>query len=231
VLGTLLAATALAPLVAEPSPARAPDRPHWRRLVALAGGALGATLALWLLGKTGLGLRSLLGLLVGGYLMIWFGVAGLLGLLLLRVRPSLPSHRAVLGGLLAFAALWLGVGLLGQLVWLPWLLIPQRLLLWPLGGLLLLPWFLAVGEVARGAGIPRGLGWWLGYSAVLAGGFSIALCLNPDELGFIIIVLPLLPIVLGLHALAAVPHRGSWPFALSGALFTSWLFLAVFPLQ
>jgi hypothetical protein len=200
-----------------------------------------------------------LGLLVGGYLMIWFGVAGLVSLLLLRIRPSLPSHRAVLGGLLAFAALWLGVGLLGQLVWLPWLLIPQRLLLWPLGGLLLLPWFLAAGEVARGAGIPRGLGWWggllllpwflaagevargagiprglgwwLGHSAVLAGGLSIALRLNPDELGFIIIVLPLLPIVLGLHALAAAPHRGSWPFALSGALFTSWLFLAVFPLQ
>jgi len=230
-LGTLLAATALAPLVAEPSTVRAPDRPHWRRLGALTGGALGATLALWLAGKAGLGLRSLLGLLVGGYLMIWFGVAGLVSLLLLRIRPSLPSHRAVLGGLLAFAALWLGVGLLGQLVWLPWLLIPQRLLLWPLGGLLLLPWFLAAGEVARGAGIPRGLGWWLGHSAVLAGGLSIALRLNPDELGFIIIVLPLLPIVLGLHALAAAPHRGSWPFALSGALFTSWLFLAVFPLQ
>jgi dienelactone hydrolase len=229
-LGTLLAATALALLVAQPSPARAPDRPHWRRLGALAGGALGATLALWLAGKAGLGLRSLLGLLVGGYLMIWFGVAGLVSLLLLRVRPSLPWPRAVLGGLLAFAALWLGVGLLGQLVWLRWLLIPQRLLLWPLGGLLLLPWFLAVGEVARGAGIPSGLGWWLGHSVVLAGGLSLALPLNP-ELGFLIIVLPLLPVVLGLHALAAAPHRGSWPFALSGALFTSWLFLAVFPLQ
>ena len=123
-----------------------------------------------------------------------------------------------------------GVGLLGQLVWLPWLLIPRRRLLWPLGVLLLLPWFLAAGETARGAGATGRLGWWLGHSAVLAGGLLLTLRLSP-ELGFLILILPLLPIVFGLHALAAAPHRGSWPFALSGALFTSWLFLVVFPLQ
>ena len=229
-LGTLLVAAALAPLVADPSPASRSNRPLWWRLAALAGGALGATLALWLVGKAGLGLRNLLGLLVGGYVMIWFGVAGLLSLLLLRIRPSSPSRRAILGGLLAFAALWLGVGLLGQLVWLPWLLIPRRLLLWPLGGLLLLPWFLAVGEAAWGAGIAGRIGWWLGHSGLLTGGLLLALRLSP-ELGFIMIILPLFPIILGFHALAAAPQRGSWPFALSGALFTSWLLLAVFPLQ
>jgi pimeloyl-ACP methyl ester carboxylesterase len=230
ILGFLLTATALAPSVGQPSPARAPTRSFPWRLAALVGGALGATLVLWLASQTGLGLQDLLGLLVGGYLMIWFGLAGLLSLLLLRIRPSLPSRRAVLGGLLAFAALWLGVGWLGQLVWLPWLLITRRLLLWPLGGLLLLPWFLAVGEAAQGASTPGRLGWWLMHSAVLAGGLLLALRLNP-ELGFLILILPLLPIVLGLHGLAAAPHRGSWPFALGGALFTSWLFLAVFPLQ
>jgi hypothetical protein len=39
------------------------------------------------------------------------------------------------------------------------------------------------------------------------------------------------PIIIGLHALGAAPHRGSWPFAVSGALFVSWMLLAVFPLQ
>ena len=230
ILGALLAATALPPSVDPSSPAKTPARSLLWRLAALIGGALGATLALWLASQTGLALQDLFGLLVGGYLMIWFGLAGLLSLLLLWVRPSLPSRRAVLEGLLAFAALWLGVGWLGQLVWLPWLLIPRRLLLWPLGGLLLLPWFLAIGEAAQGTRIPRRVGWWLAHSAALAGGLLLALRLNP-ELGFLILILPLLPIVLGLHALAAAPHRGSWPFALSGALFTSWLFLAVFPLQ
>jgi hypothetical protein len=110
------------------------------------------------------------------------------------------------------------------------LLIPRRLLLWPLGALLLLPWFLAAGEAAWGAGVAGRIGWWLGHSGLLAGGLLLALRLSP-ELGFIMIILPLFPIILGFHALAAAPQRGSWPFALSGALFTSWLLLAVFPLQ
>jgi hypothetical protein len=36
---------------------------------------------------------------------------------------------------------------------------------------------------------------------------------------------------LGLHALAAGSYRGSWSHALSGALWVSWGFLAIFPLQ
>jgi pimeloyl-ACP methyl ester carboxylesterase len=229
-LGTLLAAAALASLVADRSPAGASHRPHWWGLVALAAGALGATLLLWLLGLAGLGLRSLFGLLVGGYLLIWFGLAGALALLLLRNWPSLPSRRGLFAGLLTFAALWLGVGLLGQLIWLPWLLIPRRLLLWPLGALLLLPWFLAAGESVQGAGPAGRIGWWLAHSAVLVGAFLLALSLNP-ELGFLVLILPLFPIILGLHMLAAAPYRERWPFALSGALFTSWLLLAVFPIQ
>jgi pimeloyl-ACP methyl ester carboxylesterase len=229
-LGVLLIASVLAPLVAEPKTITTSKQSLWRRLSALLSAALGATLILWLTGQVGLNLRNLLGLLVGGYLMVWFGVAGLLALLLLAQRPPRPSGRSVLAGLLAFAALWLGVGLLGQLVWLPWLLIPRRLVLWPIGALLLLPWFLAVGEAAKGTNVVRKVGWWLAHSAILAGSMFLALQLSP-ELGFLILILPLFPIILALHALVTGPYRGSWPFALSGALFTSWLLLAVFPLQ
>jgi hypothetical protein len=49
-------------------------------------------------------------------------------------------------------------------------------------------------------------------------------------LGFIGLILPLFPAVLGLHALTALPYRAPWPFALSGAAFVSWLLLTVFPL-
>jgi pimeloyl-ACP methyl ester carboxylesterase len=230
-VGILLLGGALAPLVAGPAAtAPAPRRPLWWRLLAVAGGALLGTLVLWLAGQAGLGLSGLLGLQVGGYLLVWFGVAGLLSLLLLWTRPSLPSWRAVLGGLMAFAILWLGVGLLGQLVWLTWLLIPRRLLLWPLGALLSLPWFLAAGETVRGAGVWGRIGWWLTHSVVLVAAMLLALNLSPG-LGFIILTIPLFPIILGLHAVAAGPHRGSWPFAISGALFFSWLLLSVFPLQ
>ena len=230
VVGALLIGAALAPLVASPAEGRGPARPFWWRLGALASGALGATLALWLVGALGLELGGLLGVQVGGYLVIWFGVAGLLACLLLWTRPPRMSRHDVLGGLLAFAVLWLGVGLLAQLVWLPWLLIPRRLVLWPLGTLLLLPWFLAAGETVQGARLTRRTGWWLAHSAVLTGALFLALRLNP-ELSFLILILPLFPVILGLHALAAAPQRERWPFALSGALFVSWLLLTVFPLS
>jgi pimeloyl-ACP methyl ester carboxylesterase len=234
VLGSLLVAAALAPLVVDASQtstsASSPTSSPGRRLGALVGGGLGATLVLWLAGRGGLGLRDLFGLLVGGYLLLWFGIAGALSLLLLRWQPSLPSRRAVLGAMMAFAVLWLGVGLLGEWVWLPWLLIPRRLLLWPLGTVLLLPWFLAAGETARAARAVGRLGWWLAHSVLLLGCFILALQLSP-ELGFLVIILPMFPLVLGLHALAVAEQRGSWLFGLSGALFVSWLLLAVFPLR
>ena len=239
-LGTLLAAMALAPLLAERAPDLSPetgaetepDRPRsllWR-LAALLGGTLGAALLLWLVGALGIELRNLLGLIVGGYLMVWFCVAGLVGLLLLRAQLVLPSRRAVLGGVLAFAALWLGEGLFGQFVWLHWLLIPQRLLLWPLGVVLLLPWFLAVGQAARDTSVLGWFGWCLAHIVVLVAGIGLAIRLDP-ALGFLGLILPMLPLIIGLQALVTVSYRKVWPFAVSGALFMSWLFLAVFPLQ
>ena len=230
-MGALLLGAGLAPLVADPKAATAePHRSVWRRLAALAGGAVGATLILWLVSLAGLELREVLGLLVGGYLLIWFGVAGVLSLLLLWVRPGVPTLRAVLGGLMAFAVLWLGAGLLAEWVWLPWLLIPRRLILWPLGIVLTLPWFLAAGETVRGTGPGGRIGWLLAHTLVLVGALFLALQWSPD-LGYLILILPMFPIIIGLHALAAAPHRGSWPFAISGALFVSWMLLAVFPLQ
>ena len=230
-VGALLLGAGLAPLVADPEAVTVrPRSPMWRRLVALAGGAVGATLILWLVSLAGVELRELLGLLVGGYLLIWFAIAGVLSLLLLWVRPAAPTLRAVLGGLLAFAVLWLGVGLLAEWVWLPWLLIPRRLVLWPLGIVLTLPWFLAAGETVRGVGLGGRIGWWLAHSLVLAVALFLALQLSPS-LGYLILILPMFPIIIGLHALAAAPHRGLWPFAISGALFVSWMLLAVFPLQ
>jgi dienelactone hydrolase len=230
-LGALLLGAGLAPLVANPGAFTVrPRRPLWRRLAALAGGAVGATLILWLVSLAGVELREVLGLLVGGYLLVWFGIAGVLSLLLLWVRPGAPTLRAVLGGLLAFAVLWLGAGLLAEWVWLPWLLIPGRLVLWPLGVVLTLPWFLAAGETVRGTGLGGRIGWWLAHTLVLAVALFLALQLSPG-LGYLILILPMFPIIIGLHALAAAPHRGSWPFAISGALFVSWMLLAVFPLQ
>lgn len=229
IIGTLLTILAISPAVNENSVIGVPRRPLRHRMFAPVAGAFGATLVLWVLGKFGLELQSLFGLLMGGYLISWFGLAGLLSLLLLRKKPSLPSRSTVLSGFLVTIILWLGVGLLGHFVWLPWLLIPQRLLRLPLFVLLSLPWFLAIGETVRGEGFMARLGGWLWHAVVFAGGVVLALRLVP-ELSFLLLILPLVPVITGLIELVTARLRGSWPFAICGAVFMSWMILAVFPI-
>lgn len=232
-LGLLVCCWALAPLVREKMATASQvqeGQPIWGRLGPLLLGAFGATLILWLSDLLGLNLSALLGVLVGGYLLVWFGLAGVIAALVLRLRFDRPSTGDITAGLLVWAALWIGVGWLGQLLWLHWLLIPERLVLWPLGAVLVLPWFLAVAWASSPSGVLGGVAWWLAHSLVLVAALFLALRLTP-ELGFLAIALPLFPILLGLHALASAPYRRQWPFALSGALFLSWLLLAVFPLQ
>lgn len=50
-------------------------------------------------------------------------------------------------------------------------------------------------------------------------------------LSFLMLILPVFPVLLGAHALAAGRQRDPWAFGVSAALFTSWAVLAVFPLQ
>lgn len=227
VLGTVMVSAAWIPsFIPEPTTTSSLGR----RLLAIAAGALVATLILGLVGLAGLKLPQLFGVLVGGYLLLWFGAAGVIALLILKPRWSQPSMKAIWTGLLVFAALWLGFGLLGDQVWLPWLLIPRRLLLWPVGAILLLPWFLSLGEVSSAARPLGRVGWWAFHSLVLVGSMLLALQLS-QGLYFILLILPLFPLILGLHALATILQRDRWTLGLSGALFVSWMLLAVFPLQ
>jgi pimeloyl-ACP methyl ester carboxylesterase len=229
ILGALFLSWAITPMFQKPQLIFTFDQPLWRRLIAPIVGALLATIILWLLGKVGLEISSLLGLMIGGYLLFWFALAGLISLMLLQKKLSLPSRRDLFGGLIVFAALWFGVGLIAHFVWLPWLLIPKRLVLWPLGTLLSLPWFLVIGETLRGDGFLNRMLGWVWHTLVLGAGFILALRLVP-ELFVLILMLPVLPIVNGLLELASARLRGSWPFAIGGAMFMSWVLLAVFPM-
>ncbi len=230
ILGFLLLSTASINSFPAMNPVEVTIAPLLSRLIAIPAGCLVATGLLWLVSILGVRINQLLGLLVGGYILIWFGVAGVVSLLILRPHFYIPKFTEIIKGLVGFTALWLGVGLLGNFVWLPWLLIPQRLWLWVPGSILLLPWFITIGEATRGASKLSQVGWWLFEVIFVVGGFYLALTFSP-ELGFIFIILPLVPVLLGLHMLATSSKHGTWAFALSGAMFTAWLLLAVFPLQ
>ncbi len=230
IVGTILICSALLRLIPVINGVINKASPLWLRLIALLGGSLLATLILWLVSLAGIKVGQLFGILVGGYLLIWFALAGVISLIILRPRISMPMRNEWIKAAITFAALWLGVGLLGNYVWLPWLLIPERLRLWIPGAIILIPWFLAVGESARQAKPLGMLGWWLFQTVAVIAGFYLAIRINPD-LGFIFIILPLIPIMFGLHILMITPRHGSWAYAIPGAMFTAWLLLAVFPLQ
>jgi pimeloyl-ACP methyl ester carboxylesterase len=203
--------------------------PFWLKLVVLPCGGVGAVLILWLVSLLGVDLSELLGMLVGGYIIVWFGVAGVISLIIMRPRFTWPVFKDLLKALIAFAALWLGVGLLGNFVWLPWLLIPARLVLWVPAAIITLPWFLAAGLAAEDSSPVAQVGWWLAQVVVVIGSLYLALSINPG-LGFIFLILPVVPIMLGLQSLAVSPRHGHWAYALSGAMFTGWLLMAVFPI-
>ncbi|MCW5851863.1 MAG: alpha/beta fold hydrolase [Anaerolineae bacterium] len=207
----------------------------WPAWLGLMLAPLAASLGLWLLNLV-TDLASLGGLQVGGAVGVWFTLAGLVWLLLLAGRPPrLPAQwgalngRDLLLGLALFGLLWVAFGALGQVVWLPWLLNPIRLLKWPFLALACLPWFLAAGVALRETGTLGRLAWWLGQSAALMVGFVLALGLVPS-LGFIVLLLPLFPILTGLLFVAGAGLRRPWAFALGSALFFGWTLAAAFPL-
>ena len=230
VSGALLAAVCFIPL-SQPKLVR--PLSFQRSLLALVGGAVGATLLLRAAEEAGLNLTRSFGLVVGGYLLVWFVLAGALAVLIRGQWRSwlyLPGWKDLSTGILTAAALWLGIGLLGGQIWLPWLLIPARLVLWPLGSLCMLPWFLAVGQAgSTGNGWLRAV-WWVVESACILGSLFLAIQIS-EGLFFLMLILPVFPILLGAHALAAGRQRNPWVFGISAAFFTSWAVLAVFPLQ
>ena len=168
------------------------------------------------------------GILVGGAFCLWLFLAGAIWLAL-GIRPLRPTITSIKWGLFIFAFLWIAFGLMAQFVWLPWFLIPARLMIWPFLALLCFPFLLAAGWVQQGATVVYKMGWWLGQSLFLAGGLLLTINLIPS-LGFLFILLPLVPVIFGMMALIGGLVDEPWAYGLGNALFFSWLIMSLFPL-
>ncbi len=190
-------------------------------------GAVAAALLLFLAGSV-FDVSRLGGLLVGGALGLWFLVLGIVWLLS-GFRPPRPAVSEVLWGLLLFAVLSLAFGAMAQITWLPWLLIPERLVRWPFLAVAVLPLLLA-SALAQHRARPAGrFSWWLLQGAVIVAGLGLTIILSPD-LFFIFLLLPVFPLILGLLAIAGAAFDRPWAVAVGGALFLGWILVAVFPL-
>lgn len=225
-LGWLLGLTAVAPVLAIPTAIAKGSA--WRRWMGLVMAPIVAVAGVTLLSQRIL-LANLGGVQVGGAVGVWFLIAGLTWLSIIAAVPR-PTWRSLLFGIGLFGLLWIAFGAMAQVVWLQWWLIPMRLKLWLPLAIVCFPWFLASGIVQQNVGPSKQVLWWLGQSAVLIVGFGVTLYFVP-QLGFMFLLLPLFPPLLGILSLVAGLLNQAWAFAISAALFFGWLLAAGFPLS
>ncbi len=225
--GWLLLLVAVAPLLpAAPPLSGAVRRRPWS-WAGLPLGALVAAAVLFLIARVS-DAGTLGGLLVGGALGLWFLTLGAIWLAL-GFRPSRPGDADVVWGVGLFLFLTVAFGVMANQVWLPWTLIPARLARWPLLAATALPWSLAAALAQHRLGAARRFVWWAGHSAVVVGGLGLTVALSPG-LFFVVLLLPVFPIILGIMSIVGAAVDRPWAVALGNALFFGWLLVAVFPL-
>jgi pimeloyl-ACP methyl ester carboxylesterase len=229
ICGSLITLIAFSPFSTRTTRTIPTKLPLLRRIAALVAGVAGATLVFWIGDLVNVNLNEIFGISVGGALLLWLAISGLIALSLLNFKIDRPSKQEIAASGVVFAVLWISVGLLGQMVWLQWVLIPERLTVWLIGIVMILPWFLAISESSLPARKPQWVIWWLLDCILVVGGLLILLRLLP-EYSFLLLLLPIVPAIIGLHSLATLPYRQRWSFTLSGAFFLSWVIAAIFPL-
>jgi pimeloyl-ACP methyl ester carboxylesterase len=226
-VGWLMLALAIAPLITMISAAVKPQPKAFRRWLGFLLAPFAATGALALLGGWE-GFSTFLGLHVGGALAVWILVMGLIWLVV-STRPRAPRWQNLLWGGLLFAVIWVALGLISHYTWMQWLLIPARLLRWPILALACLPWMLAMGhEFQRMRGWGK-VGFWL-LQSVLAVAALFMVGMWVPGMYVVVLFAPVLPIILGIELLISRPFDDPWAFAVGNALFFGWLIATFFPL-
>lgn len=226
-IGWLSLALALAPLVpAFPQTIQeyALKREPWTGIILA---PFIATAVTWLINRL-INLSDVLGMQVAGVLGIWLLVFGLIWLWI-GFQPLGFKPASLARGALLFALLWIAFGLMAQVTWLQWFLIPKRLVVWLVLSLACLPWKLAAGHIQfRAKGWQR-LVWWLAQSVFLTAGLVAAAYLIPGMF-FLLLIAPAIPLVLVVEGVAAEIFDDPWGFGLGATLFFGWLIAALFPL-
>jgi dienelactone hydrolase len=224
-VGVVLLWHVVAPVVV-PAPS-ALDTRRDRPVVGAIGGAIAATLGLAVVGAF-VPIDQVAGMLVAPVLAAWFALAGVVWLLL-GVRPGMVAGRDLGWAVVALLVLVAAFGVVGALVWLPWWPGARRLLYLPAFTLLLLPWTLALASSLQGQRRLRAVGWWLAVSVVLLVTLGAAATVVPG-LGFLLLLLPLLPAVLALTVVVCSPLQRPWAAGLATAVFLGWTMAILFPL-
>lgn len=223
VLGAVLAWQAAAGRLASPA---ADPRRRRGSAVALAAGTLAATASLVVLQRS-VDLPAVTGMLVGGEVGVWFLLTGALWLRF-GDRPARPDGRDA-GWAVLTGAVGVGVGAAAALAWLPWWPVGTRAALVPLLALACLPVTVGAATALQGRRGAAAVGTWAVVAGLLTLGLGLAAVVVPG-VGFLILLLPIVPAVVGLLLALAAPLDRPWAAGAGGAVLLGWLLAVLFPL-
>ncbi len=158
----------------------------------------------------------------------WFLAFGIIWLTL-GFRPAPPSWRSLVLALAFFLLLWLVVGLPGSLLAWRWWLVPARVARWLPVAAACLPWLLGAGYALSASEGWARFGWFVTLTLTLVGALGLVGIVTPG-LFFLVLILPVIPLVLAVTTLIGTGLRDPWAFGIGASLFFGWLLVAVFPM-
>jgi len=223
VLGIVLLWQALVTQAATAAAAPVRRSASW---LALPVGGVAATASLVIIARS-VTLSESVGLLVAGELGLWFLMVGVVWLRF-GIRPAPPEARDAGWAVMATAVLF-GVGASASLAWAPWWIGGIRPSVAAASAVALLPFTVAAASLLHGRRGRSAVAVWLFTSAAVVVTLGAAAVVVPG-VGFLVLVLPLLPAVLGLTVAVAVGVDRPWATGPAIALFLGWLFAMLFPL-
>jgi hypothetical protein len=207
------------------TPARPPRRLRGAWL-ALPVGGVAATASLVILVRS-IDLTEFLGMRVAGEVGLWFLMAGAVWLRF-GVRPAAPDIRDAGWTVLATGAV-VALGASTTLAWAPWWLPSVRVAPALLMILCLLPYSVAAASMLHGRRGGHAFGIWAASSGAVLITLGAAAVVVPG-LGFLLLILPLLPLVLAATSVVAIGVDRPWATGVAGAVFVGWLLAMLFPL-
>ncbi|AHK80680.1 hypothetical protein M911_08270 [Ectothiorhodospira haloalkaliphila] len=232
-VGIIVLWRALAPLWVDDDRLRldtAQAQAHGRTRRPLVRAAISGALATLLL--IGIGeiiyLDGIGGILVSPQFALWLALAGGIWLAL-GTRPPRPEWPDLAWGPIMLGVLVLGFGVMGAALWLAWWPPLHRLPYLPILTLLILPWAIAFATALQGRAGWRGLGVGLGVALITMVTVGVAAALV-DGMMFLLIILPLLPVMLALPLLVSRPVQRPWADGFALAAFLGWTLTVMFPL-
>jgi len=202
-------------------------RPTGRGVLGAVLGSIAATALLATL-SSAVDLTGVGGMLVAPVLAVWLLLAGGTWLWV-GPRPARPQGRDLGWAAVLVVVLAGALAVLGARVWLPDLPSGTRGVWFGAFALLALPWSVALATTLQGARGWRAVAWWLALAAVTTGGFAGAAVAVPS-LGFLLLLLPLIPVLLTVAVVAWLPVQRPWSAGIATAVLLAWMLAILFPL-